>query len=439
MKLSPSGASIIVVAFRIAGVACQAAAFFVLVNLLPARDIGIFSAIYVFWGLARMLGPLGADHIIMRDVAAANASENPALGRALTWFGVRVVLLVGMALSAVAALILWIVSWAAGSPFTGFENALIAGTAPAFALIGILAAALRGFGRNVFSQAVESLVLHLLALAFIVTWSLSSGLSLEVALGCQATATWITVFIYLAALLRSASGPTEPIPHEVRRRVRTQSLEVWQALLLIGLADRAPNYISLILLGPVPTAILEVALRFGILPTIFTTGVSVTLSPIFAGLHVREEREAMGDTLAVGSWLAFVPSLCLLLTALVVGPLLLEIAFPPIYQEAFLPLVIIMLASAINAAYGLSSSVMLMTGHQRTVRAYSLLRLIGVIATGIAAGYWFGITGIAFSFLLGFVIFDIGLAQQVRPQLNVSGFLRLQGLALLFRTMRHAR
>src|SRR5690606_3217282 len=147
----------------------------------------------------------------------------------------------------------------------------------------------------------------------------------------------------------------DPVPHDAWRKVRAESFEVWQALLLIGLAGRAPNYISLVLLGPVPTALLEVAMRFGTLPTIFTTGVSVTFSPVFAGLHVRKERQAFSEALAVGSWLAFVPSACLLLITLVFGQQLLGFFFPATYQDAFVPLVVILVACALNAAYGLSS------------------------------------------------------------------------------------
>lgn len=438
MRLTSSQSSVVVVLLRIAGVLCQATAFVVLVNALPAREVGIFSVLYVFWGLVRMLGPMGLDHIILRDVAGARAAGNPGFAAALSWRGCRAAGLAGLVLMAASALALAAINVVTGGALSAGDVALVAGAVPAFTIMGVLAAALRGFDRNVTSQGIESFGLHLLALILIVAWAFLGELSLGAVLACMAVSAVATTLVYMATLLPCISIPVEPVSHESWRKIRAESFEVWQALLLIGLAGRAPNYISLVLLGPVPTAILEVAMRFGTLPTIFTTGVSVTFSPVFAGLHVRKEQKAFSEALAVGSWLAFVPSACVLVLTLLLGQWLLDLFFPPIYQDAFIPLLVILAACALNAAYGLSSPILLMTGCQRLVRTYSVFRLVTVVAAGIVLGQWLGVTGIALSFLLGVVVFDIGLAQQVRPQLNVSGFLRPRGLQALFRTLKVA-
>jgi O-antigen/teichoic acid export membrane protein len=438
MTLTSSQSSIVVVVLRIAGVVCQAAAFVVLINALPARAVGIFSVLYVFWGLVRMLGPVGLDHIILRDVAGARAAGDPGYAAALCWRGCRAVFLTGLVLMTASALVLVIVNAVTGSELSASEIAFVAGAVPAFAVMGVLAAALRGFDRNVTSQSIESFGLHLLALVLLVAWSFLGEFSLGVVLACMAASAWVATIVYAAILLPCAPTSASLVPRESWRAIRAQSFEVWHALLLIGLAGRAPNYISLVLLGPVPTALLEVAMRFGTLPTIFTTGVSVTFSPVFAGLHVRKEREAFGEALAIGSWLAFVPSACVLLVVLFLGPWLLDLFFPAIYRDAYIPLLVVLASCAINAAYGLSSPILLMTGRQRLVRTFSVFRLVAVVGSGIVLGQWLGIVGIALSFLLGVVVFDIGLAQQVRPQLNVSGFLRPQGLQALFRTLKVA-
>ena len=438
MTLTSSQSSIVVVALRIAGVLCQAAAFVILVNFLPARDVGIFSALYVFWGLVRMLGPVGLDHILLRDVAAARARGNPGYAVALSRRGCRAAGIAGLALMTVSAPVLALINLATGGELSPLNIALVAGAVPAFTLMGVLAAALRGFDRNVTSQGVESFGLHLLVLILLVGLAFLGDLSLGAVLACMAMSAVAATLVYMAVLLPRILIAADPVPHESWRTVRAESFEVWQALLLIGLAGRAPNYISLVLLGPVPTALLEVAMRFGTLPTIFTTGVSITFSPVFAGLHVRKERQAFSEALAVGSWLAFVPSACLLLVALVWGQWLLGFFFPAAYQDAFVPLVVILVACALNAAYGLSSPLLLVTGCQRLVRTYSVFRLATVVVSGLLLGGWLGVTGMALSFLLGVVVFDIGLARQVRPTLEVSGFLRPQGLQALFRTLKVA-
>ncbi|MHB2266473.1 lipopolysaccharide biosynthesis protein [Aliihoeflea sp. PC F10.4] len=438
MTLTSSQSSIVVVALRIAGVLCQAATFVILVNVLPAREVGIFSVLYVFWGLVRMLGPFGLDHIILRDVAAARATGNDGYAVAISRRACRSAGFAGFALMAISALALALVNMATGGELSTFEIALVAGAVPAFTLMGVLAAVLRGFDRNIASQGIESFGLNLLILILIAGLAFLGGLGLDIVLACMAVSAVAATLVYVAALLPNISAGADPVPPESWRTIRSESFEVWQALLLIGLAGRAPNYISLILLGPVPTAILEVAMRFGTLPTIFTTGVSVTYSPVFAGLHVRNERRAFSEALAVGSWLAFVPSACVLLVTLFLGQWLIDLFFPATYQDAFVPLLVILAACALNAAYGLSSPILLVTGCQKLVRTYSVFRLATVAVSGVVLGQWLGVTGIALSFLLGVVVFDIGLARQIRPRLEVSGFLRPQGLQALFRTLKVA-
>lgn len=438
MTLTSSQSSIVVVVLRIAGVVCQAVAFVVLVNALSPRELGIFSVLYVFWGLVRMLGPFGLDQIILRDVAGARATGGTPHAVALSRRGLRAASLAGLGLMVMTAPALAIVNSITEGGLSVVEIVVVAGAVPAFTVMGVQASVLRGFDRNVTSQGIESFGLHLLVLIlFAVCW-LSGSLGLDAALACMAVSAIAAVLVYAAALLRPLSVPAAPVSPDAWRAVRAQSFEVWQALLLIGLAGRAPNYISLVLLGPVPTAILEVAMRFGTLPTIFTTGVSVTFSPVFAGLHVRNERAAFSEALAVGSWLAFVPSACVLVVTLVAGQWFLDLFFPALYQDAYIPLLVIVASCALNAAYGLSSPILLVTGCQRLVRTYSAYRLATVVVTGLVLGQWLGVTGIALSFLLGVVVFDLGLAQQIRPQLNVSGFLRPRGLQALFKTLKVA-
>lgn len=438
MTLTSTQSSIVVVALRIAGVVCQAAAFVVMVNALPAREVGIFSALYVFWGLVRMLGPIGLDHIVLRDVAGARARGDAGYAAALSWRSCRAVGLAGCALMVASTLAVAVINIVAGGGLSAGEIALVAAAVPAFTSMGVLAAALRGFDHNVLSQGIESFGLHLLALILLMGWAMLGELSFGAVLACMSVSAVAAMLVYVAALLPCISIPATPLADESWRVIRAESFEVWQALLLIGLAGRAPNYISLVLLGPVPTAMLEVAMRFGTLPTIFTTGVSVTFSPVFAGLHVRKEQKAFSDALAVGSWLAFVPSACVLVLTLLLGQWFFELFFPAIYQDAYIPLLVILAACVLNAAYGLSSPILLVTGCQRLVRTYSVFRIVTVVVSGIALGQWLGVTGIALSFLLGVLVFDIGLAQQVKPQLNVSGFLRPQGLQALFRTLKVA-
>jgi O-antigen/teichoic acid export membrane protein len=424
----------LVVGLRVLGVFCQALIFALLANMLSVADMGTFSAAYVFWGLVRMLGPLGLDQIGMREITRARTSGEQARAAAISGYATEVAAVAGLAIG--LGSIVFLVATGASAHLSPAALFLIAAAAPAYSLAGVLSAALRYYDRNVASQAIESVGLHLLTLALLMAQWLLFGLSLDTVLLWQAVAGYGVAIVY-AIMLRQAHGPdVSRLSAEARWQLRRESFEAWQALVLIGLAARAPTFISLTLLGPAATAILEIALRFGTLPTIITTGVSTTFAPVMASLHARNDRAALSDTLAVSSWLAFVPSACTLLGAVVLGPWLLGTFFPPVYQLAYLPLLMVIAATTVNAGFGMSSIVLFMTGQQRVVRVYSLLQLVAVLVLGCGLGYQFGVDGIACTVLIGFIVFDVGLALQVRPRLRVTGILRPNGLASLVRTLR---
>jgi O-antigen/teichoic acid export membrane protein len=120
-----------------------------------------------------------------------------------------------------------------------------------------------------------------------------------------------------------------------------------------------------------------------------------------------------------------------LLGTVALGAWLLEVFFPPAYQQAYLPLIVIVLATTVNGAFGMSSILLLVSGNQRLVRKYSALQFLLVTVLGIALGYQFGVVGLACAVLAGFVAFDVGLALQIKRTLHVTGFLQLNGLGTL--------
>jgi O-antigen/teichoic acid export membrane protein len=167
--------------------------------------------------------------------------------------------------------------------------------------------------------------------------------------------------------------------------------------------------------------------------------VSTTFSPLMAGLHARGDRTGLSRVLAVSSWLAFAPAALTLLGAAVLGRFLLATFFPAAYGEAFIPLLLVVAATTVNGGFGLSSTMFLMTGHQRIVRIYSGLQLIAVtIAGGLLALVW-GVVGIALAILVGAIIIDVGLSSRVRPLLDVGGPLKPSGLADLLRSLRRGK
>lgn len=434
--MSHAMASITVVLVRFVGIASQALIFIFLANRLPISDVGLFSGIYVFWGLVRMLGPLGLDQLAMRDIAAALARGERGPVEAITNFSVLFVGLAGLALAlAAGAILLGAGRWS--SHILPPQAVLAASLAvPAYALIGLLAGQLRGLGRNVSSQSIETLGLHWFALILLGALALDGSLALETALAAQAAAAWIVIVIYAAMRARCGIDIAQRMEKGERRKTIREALQIWQALFVTGMAVRAPTYVSLALLGPAATAILEIAIRFGTLPTIFTSGVSTTFSPVFAGHHAKNGREELCRSLTLSSWLAFLPSLAVLLGLAVLGPWLLGNFFPADYRAAFWPLLLVCAATTINAGFGLASVAFIMTGRQAFVRLYSIVQLLFIVLASAILAPLSGATGIAAAMLGGTILRDCGLARMLARDLGRQSLLAPSGLKDVIMTLR---
>jgi len=430
-----SRTAVVVVLFRIVGVVFQAAVVVLLANRLSIVDMGIFSATYVFWGLARMLGPVGHDQLGLREIAGARAKDQHPYAAAVYGHVSWIAACIGAAVALATAVALVMVGARLSSALSWQHAILIALAVPAFTLIGVQMAAARGFDRNISSQAIEAFGLHGATGLMLLVHLMFAELTLTAVLLWMALFAWLTVLTFFAMLRPSVGDSPDTLPLESRRRLWREGFEVWHALVLIGLASRAPTYITLTMLGPAETALLEVAIRFGTLPTIFTTGVTATFAPLLAGLSARGDKAALKSNLAVSSWLSFIPAVCTLLGAAVLGQWLLATFFPAAYQASYLPLLIVILATTVNGGYGMSSVLLLMTGHQKMVRQYSAVQFAFVTCYGILFGYFYGLVGIAAGLLLGFIVFDVGLALQVPKVLGVNGFLHLHGLRTLISSL----
>lgn len=431
--MSLSFISMCVVLIRCAGVGFQALIIVLLANSISVVEMGLFSALYIFWGLTRALGPLGLDQLSMRDIARF-ATSDPARAQAISGFAFFCVAGIGLLVALVSASFLQLLAAAGVSLYTTPTVIAAAAAAPAYALNGLLSAQLRGFGRAIHSQVSEAITLHALSLAIMGLLAYNGLLSLESAIITQAAAAWVVFSIYAALRLRCGIDPAARLAPETRRRSLREAFQIWQALGLGNLSERLPVYICLALLGPAATAIIDIANRFGSLPSIVTDGVATTFAPVFAQLHAGADPQEYRDTLTLSSWLAFLPAAAVLAGLLLVGPWLLDVFFPPVYQKAFWPMVLICTATTINAAFGLASNTFMVTGRQTLVRRFSAYSLGFIVFGCFAFGWLWGALGIAAAILAGALIRDGGMAWMLSRDIGGPVMLDLRLPQRLVRT-----
>jgi len=405
---------------RVAGVAAQALVFVYLANRLSVHDMGMFAGIYVYWSLVRMLGPLGFDQLSMREIAAANARGSKDTAQALCNFAVICVAVVNAGLFLLAAGLLCLFSFHNIFVLSPLGILAAAGGAPAYAIAGLIAGQLRGYERNITSQVIESLGLQLPMLAAISILDFGHSVNLGSVLAAQAIVAWAIAAVYCLARIRCGIDIDARLALPGRRELSIHAWQIWQALLITGLADRMPTYVSLVLLGAAPTGIFDIATRLGTLPTIFFTGVSTTFSPVLAGRHATHNPKGMGEALAISSWLAFVPAAGVLVIMAFGGPWLLAHFFPAAYQQSYGPALIICAATAIGAGFGMASNAYLMSGRQTLVRLYSAIYLAVVVIGGVLLSVPFGVIGLAVAVFLGTVVRNVGLSLRLGRELDMK-------------------
>jgi O-antigen/teichoic acid export membrane protein len=422
---------------RVAGVATQALVFVYLANRLSVHDMGMFAGIYVYWSLVRMLGPLGFDQLSMREIAAANARGMKDTAQALCNFAAICVMVANAGLFLLAAGLLCMLSFHNTFPLSPLGILAAAGGAPAYAIAGLIAGQLRGYERNISSQAIESLGLQLPMLAAIGILDIGQSINLGNALAAQAIVAWVVAAVYCLARIRCGIDMGAHLSPPSRRELSIHAWQIWQALLVTGLADRMPTYVSLVLLGAAPTGIFDIATRLGTLPTIFVTGVSTTFSPVLAGRHATHNTRGMGEALAIGSWLAFVPAAGVVIVMAFCGPWLLSHFFPFAYRQSYGPALIICAATAVGAGFGMASNAYLMSGRQKLVRLYSAIYLAVVVIGGVLLGLLFDVMGLAVAVLLGTIVRDVGLSLRLGRELNMRpGIFNLYAIDAAARAIR---
>jgi O-antigen/teichoic acid export membrane protein len=402
-----------VVGVRIVGAGLQAVLVTLIANGLSPADFGLFSAVYVFWGLVRMLGPLGLDQVAMREIASARARGEGDRAAAIARLTIKRTVQVSIAVAAITLVALW-AGMAQGRPALLL---LVPAAVPAFSYIAIMSAHLRAEEKAPLSQTLESVVLPLGSAAAVLALLVTGELNLWRALAACGAAAWLVAFWYWLCrpTLPRGLGDLPDAAVETRSLWR-DAAQIWQALLVTGLSVRAPTYIGLIVLGLANAAVLEIAIRFGTLPTLFTSGVNATLAPAIAARHARRREKGLSTIASLAGWGAMLPSLMVLMVMAVAGREFLAWFFPAPYQAAFYPLLLVCAATAVNAALSPASSILLMTGGQRTVRLFSLVQLGVVCALSVVLGHVFGIEGVCWAILAGTLVRDGGLAYRLKRQ-----------------------
>jgi O-antigen/teichoic acid export membrane protein len=415
------GDTTITLVIRVLGLAFQVGIFALIARTHRLDVVGVYAMVNTGWMLTNILGSLGFSQTALRFVSNYLEQERPGMALAFARFSITRVAAVTIGIALLALLGTAILSFAVPSLASkALVAAIFALGLPAYALIGLYVCVLRGASKVVASQVPETLLLQALiatgvgALALL---AIPGAIALVLA---QATAAWLTVATYFLLWHRALPGiERDTMEIDERKRASEMARSVFGAQAVTMLSGRSSTLLIGATLGSAAAALYEAAQRFGLLADITSRTVGISLSPQIARAHARNDTQEVQNLFTLASWLQTLPALALLLFMIPFGRWLLDVVLGPGFDAAYPVLVLISLATLVNASGGVSSTFLLMSGGERTVFFYSSLKLLIVLTGFPLVAYFGGLAAAASIMILGNIARDLGMTVHVMRKTHI--------------------
>lgn len=401
--VGPAGAVLVV---RIVGAALNALILVGLTRLYPQTTIGQFGLIWAIWVIARVVGPLGYDQAALRFLSVSWERDKPS-ARAMAAWQLRRVMLANVWISGAGvgiALVAYI-----SHPAYGLALLIAAVGLPLAASQGLMGAQARAIGRPIGPVVLEALATPFMIGLVALLPRLASSPSAEL-LPLSQLVVLVAVhlmFIWHRRYRRMSSRPAQPSNVAEQRVLSRTALA---ALAATAFSTRGPIILVAAASGLREAALFEVSQRIQNLGAMPTSSVAVVVSPIFARIAGASDgalRTLKIMVLKAGATAAL-PAIAFVLGMSVFGDRVLAI-FGPGYEAAYWPALLLLLAAAVNALFGLSSNALLMSGGERVVRNFGLWQLVVVLVMVPIGVQGFGVTGAAAAVLGATALRDVSL------------------------------
>jgi O-antigen/teichoic acid export membrane protein len=374
-----------VLAIRLIGVALQAAVFIGLAQFLPLEDMGGYALAVAAFTVARALGPLGLDQVVMRLSAQGSGSGGRQVSAALALVASGAIL---------GTTVLLAIGWWAQNGVLLWVGAGV----PAYSLAGFWALQLRGLAKPLAAQWPESLMLQAVFIA--VLWVVSGLAVVELTgvLMALVAASWSVALCYVCLVCGAGFRPDWPRGADFFT-VGREGISALGGVGATTLALRLPVFWLGAIAGPASVALYDAAARFGTLASISTSSIMAVYAPRFVqspGVYRDMMQAARACGLLGSGGLAL---------ALVFGVWVVPMVLPSGYEAVCLPMVVLALAQLVNAVFGGASNFALMRGRGAVV-AFASAAQIGVVL--VLGWLWAGALGMACAVLVGQVVRDFG-------------------------------
>lgn len=346
-----------------------------LARLLSPEEMGVYFLVITLVAAMSLAAQFGLNHVVVRLVSDALGKNDPAAAKS----AVGTIALYGLVGASVAAVALgslpgkWLASAIFHSPLMLTTLAAAAMLVFFSSLQSLLGETLRGFHeipRATIVSGLLSSLCFLFALAAIYMWGGRVALS---------TILWLNVAALALAVLAAAAwlvgklGHIQPGNGAARRDVLTLAGPMFLINMMVFLLMQADLWIVGMYRPAEEVAIYGAASRLAATTMLITSLLYAVLPPYIGEKFARKELAGLQDLLrsaATATTLLALPWVALLV---IFAAELLSLIYGEYYASGKLVLVLLSLGLFINVLTGMRGYVLLMTGHERSLLALTLV------------------------------------------------------------------
>lgn len=419
-------------ALKVASTGLVFATSVVLARLLGAKGYGAYAYAISCVSLLSVPAVMGLDVLLTREVARYRTQSDWGSLRGILRWSDRVVLLVSLGLTFLAAGVVWFLRGRL-EPQTAAALWISIAILPFLGFILLRQGALQGLGHVVEAQLPQMLILPVLFLVLVGSlYFIFGGLTAPWAVGMRAVAVGIAFLVGTMLLKKHLPRSAKESPREYHRR---QWLRSAFPLLFVGAAGIVNQQISIVMLGtmlgPEAAGIYDVARRGAALVTFVLMAVNMPLAPIVASLYTRGEKDRLQRVVTRSARVALLGCVPVALGLIIFGHWIL-LFFGKEFTGGSNALAILSLGQLVNAGMGSVGLLLNMTGHEGdTARGVGVAAVLNIILSAALIPSW-GVYGAAAADAISTATWNILLAVWVYKRLGIYstalGRVKLGGL-----------
>jgi len=411
-------------AVRMLGMAASFLMGVLLARQLNPDGFGVYGIIIALALMLSVIAQFGLPTVATREISVAFAEQRWGRVRGHVHHFAILVIASSLILSVVWACAAILFPQLTGAPTANLIGSLLV---PLFALTVLVGAQLRALDRILAGQALEVMIRPALMCAILYAAYLWEGrLTAPVAVGVNVIASAVTILAGFA-WLRSA------MPASARQAAFERPQRWFKPALTLASVDvlkQLDATYGMLLLGILSTKADAGYFRVALSTIIFVSTplsiANVVLAPTLARLAASDDRDRLQRLMSISALAMFATAIMALAAILLIGKPLIGLVFGASYEPAWLPLVLLTCAQAINGFFGVGWVLLSMSGGERLLTTSFAVSVAVSIIAAIPLTIFAGAAGVAGAAVIGALIQNLlawrGVHSHSSLECSLAGF-----------------